>query len=158
MTEFAQTQSPFTWVSSGSGQVPPNAIQGGIEKTGLPLYIARTTFKNGVHPGKCGSHLSNGGFSMGWGGRELNMGSYEVLCGDVSRLKWVRVSGKLHDNPGVRLVKAGSEEDGTPLFVSKVLHHGSQHLGKAGFHLNGTNFGYGGREVVESEYYVLAYA
>ncbi|KAJ1675672.1 hypothetical protein EV182_000814 [Spiromyces aspiralis] len=85
------------------------------------------------------------------------MSSYEILCGDVSRLRWVGASGALNTAKDVRLVQAGHEADGTPLYVGKALHHGSQHIGKTGHHLAGVNFGYGGKEVVANDFLVLAY-
>ena len=44
------------------GAIP---VEGGREKNGEPLYIARAYYKDGIHPGKAGRHLE------GWLSAEL---------------------------------------------------------------------------------------
>src|SRR5436190_23145289 len=44
--------------------IPPNAIQGGVNDDGKPLYICHAHYNNGVHPGK----WYVGHCNIGWGG------------------------------------------------------------------------------------------
>ncbi|KAJ1939190.1 hypothetical protein EC988_007383, partial [Linderina pennispora] len=50
----------FQWVSCSNGHIPPNAVQGGIERDGKPLFVARAMYKGGLHPGKAGPHIQKG--------------------------------------------------------------------------------------------------
>ncbi|KAJ1940536.1 hypothetical protein FBU59_003782 [Linderina macrospora] len=148
----------FEWVAARDGSIPPRAIAGGVERDGRPLFIARAFFKGGMHPGKAAPHIENGGFAMGWGGREHNLNEYFVLCGNANAIQWVAVEGAVDANAPYRLVEAGKEADGEQLFVAKANFQNSQQLGKAGRHLrSGMSLGYGGREHNEMKYLVLAY-
>ncbi|KAI8318902.1 hypothetical protein GQ54DRAFT_240157, partial [Martensiomyces pterosporus] len=102
---------------------------------GRPLFIARAFFKGGLHPGKAAPHLDDGGFAMGWGGSEHHLNQYFVLCGDVNTTQWVPFDGPVDLNGPCRLVEAGHEAGGEPLFVAKADVDWSQQLGKAGPHL-----------------------
>ncbi|KAJ2696064.1 hypothetical protein FB645_006304 [Coemansia sp. IMI 203386] len=151
-------RSGLQWVSASNGHIPPNAVQGGIEKDGTPLFVARTMYKGGLHPGKVGQHLENGGCNIGWGHKEVAVHDYQVLCGDASRLRWVRQEGALNID-GFWPYPAGHEETGEPLYVAKTLYDGSQQLGKCAPHIKkGMSFPYGHKERVTGDYMVLAYA
>ncbi|KAJ1959220.1 hypothetical protein GGI12_004451 [Dipsacomyces acuminosporus] len=151
-------QGRFEWVEARDGAIPPRAIVGGVEKDGRPLFIARAFFRGGLHPGKAAPHLEDGGFAMGWGGREHHLSHYFVLCGDANATHWVPVEGPVDPNGQYRPVEAGHEEDGEPLYVAKANINWSQQLGKAGAHLrDGMSFGYGGGERSEHSYLILAY-
>jgi len=68
------------WVPS-SGKFHPdrvNPVDGGRENDGTPLYIARAYYKDAVHPGKTSPNL-NGAY-IPWGGKEVEVKEYEVLC------------------------------------------------------------------------------
>ncbi|KAI7833714.1 hypothetical protein BX661DRAFT_177398 [Kickxella alabastrina] len=64
------------WVSASNNHIPLNPVQGGIEKNGKPLFVARAMYKGGLHPGK-------GGCNIGWGHKEVAVADYQVLCGDA---------------------------------------------------------------------------
>lgn len=66
-----------TWVQSGHGSVPPNAVVGGRTSNGEPLYIGRTHFSGALTPGKV--HPSHGSLYIPFGGAEIPFKSYEVL-------------------------------------------------------------------------------
>ncbi|KAJ1958671.1 hypothetical protein EC988_000172 [Linderina pennispora] len=150
--------SRFEWVAARDGAIPPRAIAGGVERDGRPLFIARAFFKGGLHPGKAAPHIQNGGFAMGWGGGEHNLNEYFVLCGNANAVQWVAVEGPVDLHAPYRLLEAGKEADGVPLFVAKANFQNSQQLGKAGPHLSsGMSLGFGGREHNERNYHVLAY-
>ncbi|KAJ2807655.1 hypothetical protein H4R20_001198 [Coemansia guatemalensis] len=146
------------WVSASNGHIPPNAVQGGIEKDGRPLFVARTMYKGGLRPAKVGHHLENGGCNFAYSNKEIAVSEYQVLCGDASRLRWVRQEGSLDIN-GFVPFPAGHEETGEPLYIAKTLHENSQQLGTCALHFKkGMLFPYGHKERSTSNYMVLAYA
>ncbi|KAF8728510.1 hypothetical protein AX14_006535 [Amanita brunnescens Koide BX004] len=69
------------WISM-SGKVDDHLgaipVEGGREKNGEPLYIARAYYKDGIHPGKAGRHLEDA--HIPWGGKENLVHKYEILC------------------------------------------------------------------------------
>ncbi len=67
----------FEWIRASNGVIPPYAWQAGQEQ-GRSLYIARARYNNGVHPGKIRSDFK--ACNIGWGGTEIEIASYEVLC------------------------------------------------------------------------------
>lgn len=145
------------WVSATNGHIPGGAVQGGIEKDGAPLFVARAIYKGGLHPGKAGRHIQDGGCVIGWGHKEINLSDYQILCGDASQLRWVNQEGELNIQ-GFRPVEAGHEETGEPLYVAKTLAEGSQQLGKCAPHIkHGMSFPYGHKERTTDSYKVLAY-
>jgi len=66
-----------TWIPSGNGTVPPNAVVGGRTSGGEPLYVGRTHFNGSLTPGKI--HPSHGSLYIPFGGSEVPFKSYEVL-------------------------------------------------------------------------------
>ncbi|KAJ1918776.1 hypothetical protein H4219_002395 [Mycoemilia scoparia] len=172
----------FQWVKASEGIIPVNAVQGGIEKTGEPLYIARLVllsgiyeqpdmlvstdsksqtdelafYKDGLHPGKAGKHLERG-FSMSYDSKEIKLPEYYVLCGNASRLRWVEQDGPVVINDYTP-VPGGHEAGGESLYVGKVVFDGGQQIGKCSSHFKkGMVFGYAGKEKNESKYMILAY-
>ncbi|KAJ2656419.1 hypothetical protein IWW48_005040 [Coemansia sp. RSA 1200] len=146
------------WVSASNGHIPPNAVQGGIEKDGTPLFVARAIYKGGLHPGKAGQHLEGGGCNIGFSHKEVAVSEYQVLCGDASRLRWVRQEGPLVIQ-GFVPYPAGHEESGEPLYIAKTLYDGSQQLGKCAPHIKkGMSFPYSHKEKTTDSYMVLAQA
>ncbi|KAJ1678388.1 hypothetical protein EV182_004153 [Spiromyces aspiralis] len=143
----------FQWVKATDRYIPPKAVQGGIEKTGEPLYIARAFFHGGLHPGKAGKHLSKG-FSMSFDSKEINLSEYYVLCGNASRLRWVEQNGPVVIGDFTP-VPGGHESGGETV---RSIYNGSQQIGKCASHLKkGMVFGYGGKEKNEGTYNILAY-
>ncbi|KAJ2361459.1 hypothetical protein H4S01_005252 [Coemansia sp. RSA 2610] len=146
------------WVKASNGYIPPNAVQSGVEADGKPLFLARAPYQGGVHPGKVGQHIQGGGFSVGYGHKEHNLPDYEVLCGDASKLRWVKQEGALVIQ-GFVPVPVGHEETGEPLYAAKTLYEGSQQPGKCAPHIKkGMSFAYGHKERETDNYLVLAYA
>ncbi|KAJ3037327.1 hypothetical protein HK097_003547, partial [Rhizophlyctis rosea] len=91
--ESDQHGSLVSWVLTEGSDIPENAIQGGHEGDGTPLYIARAFHEGGVHVGKMGSNLA--GAHIAYGGGEIEKEKYEILCGDENAVKWVKRKGKL---------------------------------------------------------------
>ncbi|KAK9760576.1 hypothetical protein K7432_015265 [Basidiobolus ranarum] len=144
------------WVYASGGSIPPNAVQGGVETDGKPLFIARQFYQGGLHIGKAAPHLK--GIAIGFGGKEISLKDYYVLCGDARQLRWVECHGTCNPD-NWKPIEAGHENDGKPLFVAKTRYDGGEHIGKVGTHLKGGMcFGYGGKEkTTKDAYYVLAY-
>ncbi|KAJ2504217.1 hypothetical protein H4217_009443, partial [Coemansia sp. RSA 1939] len=142
----------LTLAVGSNGQIPPNAVQGGAEKDGKPLFVARAIYKGGLHPGKAGEHIQGGGCSIGYGHKEVNLNEYQVLCGNAANLKWVEQENSLVVQ-GFNPVEGGYEESGEPLFIAKTLYDGSQQLGKCGAHIkHGMSFAYGHKEKTVDKY------
>ncbi|KAG8985478.1 hypothetical protein FRB90_004679 [Tulasnella sp. 427] len=92
----AYTQSfalpSLRWILVEEGEpIPDDAIETGIEATGEPLYSIRAWHNGGLHLGKGGHHIFKGG-SISWGSQEYAFGTFEVLVGDGSLARWVRIS------------------------------------------------------------------
>ncbi|TPP57599.1 DM9 domain-containing protein [Fasciola gigantica] len=77
-TSLYQDSMPYTWIPSGGGNVPHDAVQGGITESMEPLYIARGMVNNEWCVGKV--HPSHGCAYFPWGGEEHSLQQYEVLC------------------------------------------------------------------------------
>ncbi|RKP39716.1 hypothetical protein BJ085DRAFT_13622, partial [Dimargaris cristalligena] len=122
-----------------------------------PVYIARQFYKGGLHPGKAAPHLD--GCYICYGGKEIQLKEYFVLCGPAKALRWVACNGGVNfTGANVQPVSECHEESGEPLFIAKTAYDGGEQLGKAGAHLkNGMAFPYSDKERTAKEYYVLAY-
>lgn len=64
------------WVQSRGGSVPPNAVVGGSDCSGEPMYVARAHHEGALLPGKLVP--SHGVAYVAWGGRENPKQDYEV--------------------------------------------------------------------------------
>lgn len=66
-----------SWVPSGFGTVPPNAVLGGRTSSGEVLYVGRAHYMGSLTPGKV--HPSHQTLYIPYGGSEVSMKNYEVL-------------------------------------------------------------------------------
>ncbi|ORX94950.1 hypothetical protein K493DRAFT_315259 [Basidiobolus meristosporus CBS 931.73] len=154
MSKIARSSPQLEWVFASKGQIPPNAVQGGVEPDGKPLFVARQFHDGGLHVGKAAPHL--GGLNIGYGGKEVHFDDYYVLVGDARCLKWVEAKGPVQPQNWIPL-EGGHEQDGKELFIGKTRYEGGEHIGKVGTHFKqGINFGYGGKEKQADSYYVLS--
>ncbi|RKP09600.1 hypothetical protein THASP1DRAFT_28607 [Thamnocephalis sphaerospora] len=120
----------FTWQFCQKGEVPFGAIEGGVDKNGKTLYIARGWYDGGLHVGKMCT--SFGGLLIGYHGKEIKLSDYYVLCGDARMLRW--------------------------MYISRTVRKNTLQIGKAGPHVeNGASYTYNGKEVPAEKYNVLAY-
>lgn len=69
--------SGFSWVSSASGHVPPEAVTAGHQSNGEPLYVGRATINGALTTGKV--HPSHNCIYVPFGGLEHSVHQYEVL-------------------------------------------------------------------------------
>lgn len=143
---------PVLWAPAANGTVPANAIIGGNE-SGRTLPVCRARYSNGVHPGKVVG--TNCNFS--YGGKEVLAPQYDVLVGNPAvltqnpqLLRWIAVQGGQVPSGAF----SGGNEPGRPILpICQAPYQGGVHVGKV-VGVN-CNFGYGGREVLSSQYAVL---
>ncbi|OMH79424.1 hypothetical protein AX774_g7157 [Zancudomyces culisetae] len=157
INQEASKKPEFEWVPARDGYIPPNAVVGGTEIDGTPLYVGRVFYDGGLHPGKCGPHLEGGGFALGYDGKEIKLNKYFVLCGDASKLKWIEQNGNLMII-GFKPLEAGNEASGEPLYIARTEYNGGYQIGKCGEHIKeGIVFPYFKKERSEKKYTILAH-
>lgn len=66
------------WVASSGTNVPTGAVKGGTDERGMPIYVARHSYKGNVVPGKFLSFL--GFYFIAWDGKEHFFKEGEILC------------------------------------------------------------------------------
>ncbi|PPQ70209.1 hypothetical protein CVT26_014466 [Gymnopilus dilepis] len=151
------TDEPCLWVFTQGKQIPKGAILVGREKS-WNLYICRAFYDGGLQLGKASDAFKKGGV-LGYKNEEIHVDEFEVLIGDMNRLKWVPVSGRINvASLGYRPVEAGRENDGTPLYIVEAPHKDAVHPGKTSEKLDGAYIPYDGKEKHVREYRVLCYA
>jgi len=144
------------WVLTHKQIIPDGAILVGKEHS-WNLYICRAPHEGGLQLGKASEAFANGGV-LGYKNKEVFVDEYEVLVGDMSRLRWVPFSGKLHvASLGLQPVEGGRDTDGTPLYIVEAPHNDAVHPGKASENVEGAYIPYGGKEVHIRDYRVLCY-
>ncbi|XP_064473156.1 natterin-3-like isoform X2 [Ornithodoros turicata] len=72
-----QQKNKFDWIPESGGRLPPDAVLGGMTKSGEPLYIGRTSHNGTTTNGKI--HRSHGCLYIPYGGQEHAYRDYEVL-------------------------------------------------------------------------------
>ncbi|CAN0463534.1 unnamed protein product, partial [Discosporangium mesarthrocarpum] len=133
------------WITAKSGRLPRGAFAGGKEP-GRTLYICRTKYKKGLHPGK----VVAGRCNIGWGGKERALKSFQVLVANSKSFRFV------NSKTGARLPKGtfiGGQEPGRRLAVCRASHRGGWHPGK--LVAGKCNIGWGGKEIARTRYQVL---
>ena len=131
-----------SWVSPVNGAIPAGAVVAGQEPNGAPLFACHASYQGGVQPGKVVANNCN----IGYGGAEIRVPTYQVAVGSVS---WVNAAnGQIPANA----VVAGTESNGRPLALCHANFAGGVHAGKVVG--SNCNFGYGGKEVLVSQYQV----
>lgn len=136
------------WVKASGGDVPPNAVVGGHEGDGTPLYIGQVKYEGGKHIGKVRKEF--GGCNFSWGGEEKCESEYRVLTS--KKAHWINASNG--DVPEDSMV-GGNEGDGEKIYIGRVNYEGGVHMGKVREAFGGCNFSWGGKELCEKEYQVL---
>ncbi|KAJ7039231.1 carbohydrate-binding module family 12 protein [Mycena alexandri] len=150
-------RSPATWILNHGKQIPQGAIAVGREHN-WTLYICRAFYEGGIQIGKASDAFEKGGV-IGYRHEEIQVGTYEILIGDMNGLRWVDASGPLDvNNLGYTPVEGGREPDGTPLYIAEAPYNGAVHPGKASKNLDGAYIPYDGTEKNVKSYRVLCYA
>lgn len=149
-------RSPTTWILAQGRNIPQGAIPGG-EENGQPIYICRAFHEGSLQVGKASPNLKEGA-AIGYGHKEINLPTYEILLGDPRAVRWVNFRGRLDlQELAARPVEAGRESNGTPLYVAQCHHDNGVHPGKISEKLNSAFIPYGGTEKEVKEYRVLCY-
>ncbi|PXF45300.1 hypothetical protein BWQ96_04941 [Gracilariopsis chorda] len=145
---------PFAWKEASRGDVPEGAIQGGEEKNGNKVYVARAEIGGELTPGKMVKEA--GGAFIPWGGEENSFFTYEVLTNPTGiEVTWVQASmGEIPPNA----VVGGKTSSGEPEFVGRADHEGIKVPGKMIKSHGGVLFPYGGKEIGATTYEVLCVA
>jgi hypothetical protein len=132
---------PIAVVPASNGFVPQDAIRGGTDVDGTPLYICAAIFDGGSHPGKL--HSSFGGCNISYGGVEHTISSYIVF-----RPNWLGIPN--FDFP------AGIDTDGSALHVCRAFSGGNLYPGKTRATWKTCNFGLAGKEEAATVYEILS--
>ncbi|KAG8744445.1 hypothetical protein FRC10_010115 [Ceratobasidium sp. 414] len=152
--EHEEDKKALAW----SLQIPQGALVGGKDSDGTPLYIARTFFEGGIHPGKVSPNFKKGAI-IGYDGEEIEVENYEVLLGNEQSVRWVDTSRFSTESlGGARPIEGGREADGTPLYVVRAPYKGGVHPGKTSEKLGNADITYGGDEKRINQFEVLVYA
>ncbi|KDQ21376.1 carbohydrate-binding module family 12 protein, partial [Botryobasidium botryosum FD-172 SS1] len=129
-TQSAPQRQRPTWVGVTGKDIPNNAIEGGRDRDGSPLYIARAFYEGGVHPGKCGRGLRKGAV-IGYGNKEIELDQYEVLVGDQNSVRWNKESGEINFQAlSGQPVEGGREANGKVLYIAQANYNNTTHPGK----------------------------
>nr|KAJ3420392.1 hypothetical protein HK105_005732 [Polyrhizophydium stewartii] len=149
-----QPVPPVAWVLATGNSIPANAIEGGREADGQPLFIARVWHENGIHVGKVARSWASGAH-ISFGGREVSdLRTYEILVGNPGAVRWHATSGQVSPQAIPRLVEGGYENS-NPMFIAQASHNGGVHVGKAPVGHNCCYIAFGGKEIGIGNYSVL---
>jgi len=143
-----------TWVNSSHGHMPPNAVQGGHEANGTPLYIARAMADGrDLTPGKL--HTGYQSLYIPYGGKEQEKKEYQVLTHpQQAELTWVPAS---NGTVPTGALQGGwmQNSSGEPLFIGRANHAGGLCPGKVVASHGCMYLSYGGQEIRITNYEVL---
>jgi hypothetical protein len=152
----------MSWEAASGGFVPPNAVQGGWDTpppgstVKPPLYYCRGELKAGtvvsLQPGKIRPGFS--GCLVPYSGTEIAIGSYEVLVNLNPAMPLATISTGNGIVPQ-DAIRAGTDADGTPLYLCSAYFNGSTQLGKLRSSFGGCDFSYGGLEYNEPNYFAV---
>jgi Protein of unknown function (DUF3421) len=145
--------SAQNWVTGHPGSVPADAIVGGVDNHGSPLYVCHGGWLEGFgsQPGKFRSDFN--GCDFGYGGKEVIATDFEFLISS-----WQNASGGfVPPNAVIGGCEAGPPFCGASLFFCRASVPGFQGLqpGKIRPGFSGCNIPFNGQELIESSYQVL---
>ena len=140
------------WMKINFGnEIPSNAVVGGKDGDGNPLFVAHANYGGNWHPGKTRKDWNT--TSIEYGGQELNIGDYEVLIGNEG-LSWTPVSqGNVPPNAFI-----SGHENQNNLFTCRCEFKGSTQVGKTWQGINACRIGYGNIGNLVLNYDVLVYS
>ncbi|HEV3199590.1 MAG TPA: DM9 repeat-containing protein [Bryobacteraceae bacterium] len=156
-----------SWQAASFGAVPPNAVQGGWDPisptTKLPLYYCRGKIGGGPQPrppvmpvslqlGKIRPGFQ--GCVVPYSGSELTLGNYEVLVSLDPPMPLAVVSA-INGFVPQDAIHAGTDADGTPLYICSAIFGAGNYPGKLHSSFGGCNISVAGVEHTVSNYFVL---
>src|SRR5580704_14039470 len=112
-SSFTGIAQEFGWKKIFNGsEIPENAVAGGTDSDGTPLFVARGNREGIWHPGKTRRDWNTA--SIEYGSKELNLSNYEILIAN-GPMNWEPVrQGFIPENA----IKGG-EENGNVLVVCR---------------------------------------
>ncbi|XP_076174172.1 natterin-3 [Ptiloglossa arizonensis] len=114
----------YRWIHQhGDRGVPKNAVVGGRDIDGCTIYVGRCFHEGDMLPAKVIPDKSVA--YVCYNGEEHPKSDFEVLC--LGEFAWEFASNG--SVPSDAIV-AGQTSDGEPLYIGRVLHNGSQTVGK----------------------------
>jgi hypothetical protein len=157
-----------SWQAESGGVVPANAVAGGADSpdsTGFrpPLYICRGKVGGGPlgRPPITPSSLQLGKIRPGFGGcfvpysgKEISLFNYEVLVAENPAMP-LAVIPEINGFVPQDAIRAGTDVDGTPLYICSAIYAGGSHPGKLHSSFGGCNISYAGVEHTISSYLVF---
>ncbi|EDV33113.1 uncharacterized protein Dana_GF23006 [Drosophila ananassae] len=139
------------WVHSSSHSgVPHDAVRGGHDVDGSPIYVGRAFHDGENLPAKV--IPSKGCAYVAHDGHEHQKGQYEILVGH--HYSWVPSS---NGHVPHRAVESGHTRSGEPLFVGRGHHAGSLVVGKVHRSHGCLYIPFGGQEIKIHNYEVLVH-
>jgi len=119
---FQPCFSQLKWEKVSGKPDTKNAVIAGKSSQGENIYVARASYKNGLHPGK----LQNGACYISYGGKGLLFQQYEILKnGAKVNYTWETWNGNIPENAFV-----GGNENGSDLYVCRAKYEGDLIPGK----------------------------
>ncbi|CAG8696512.1 10192_t:CDS:2, partial [Dentiscutata heterogama] len=106
-----------------NGNIPHDAFRVGH------CAIGRGDYEGGKHIGYIDPNRQR--LVIGWGGRQVELHEFDILCGDHCQFKWHPCQGACRPQFFIPL-KAGNEKDGKELYIAKAWHCDEERVGKAG--------------------------
>ncbi|OWR48839.1 uncharacterized protein LOC116768990 [Danaus plexippus] len=117
-----------------------------------PLWAIRAHYNGNLVPGKLA--IKHRAAYIPFGGREVPVHNFEVLCAPQIAVKWVPMSHGQVPSGGII---AGNTQDAEPLYLARVRHKGSLTPGKVQPSNSCCSISYGGVEISFAQYEVLCY-
>ncbi|HRI29100.1 MAG TPA: DUF3421 domain-containing protein, partial [Chitinophagales bacterium] len=134
------------WVTF-NGSIPADAISGGVD-AGQTIYVCRCNYIDGKHSGK----VVGGKCLIGWGGKEIAVGSFEILTGAKGcSYVWAPWNGSIPSNALI----AGYTNYAKTVYVVKGRYNNADVIGKLLKGQTTAFFGYGGVEQVIAPTHIL---
>jgi hypothetical protein len=135
-----------------SGDVPDDAVQGGLEASGEKLYYCRARVGGSWQPGKI--RRGFGACNVPYGGREIPATPYQVLIWLTTRMPLSKVAAANGAVPSDAL-RGGIDIDGQALYICSAVWNGGTHPGKLKANSGACLIPYGGLERPVVNYDVL---
>ncbi|KAM7348611.1 uncharacterized protein ACRADG_007888 [Cochliomyia hominivorax] len=146
--EYEVLTQPDQWISATADSMPEDALEGGRDADGDPIYVGRV-FKDGdLIPAKI--IPNKGGAYVAYGSEEHKEENFQVLAG--AGFMWTHCeNGNIV--PGA--VPAGNTSDGETLYVGRAQYEGSLCVGKIHPSHGCLYLPFGGSEVKVESYEIL---
>ncbi|KAJ8675072.1 hypothetical protein QAD02_010858 [Eretmocerus hayati] len=139
----------YKWVRRSAGEpLPHGAVVGGRDVDGAQIYVGRAEHEGDIVPAKIIPEKSVA--YVAHAGREWAKHHFEVLT--VGEFNWIFAN---NGTVPPDAVVAGHTSSGEPLYVGRVVHNGSQTIGKVQPSHGCVYIPFGGDELSFRDYEVL---